>query len=74
MNRLLLKAIRAVWFYARSRGIAPATANRNESVYETVGESLSAQPLMDESDFDAYLSLLKDEMWNLLLKYDYFGK
>lgn len=73
LNRPLLKAIRAVWFYAKSRGIVPATANRNELVYKTVGESISAQPMMDENDFDAYLSLLKDEMWNLLLKYDYFG-
>lgn len=74
LNRPLLKAIRTVWFYAKSKKIPLATANRNNLIYEIIGESLAFQPIMADEDFNAYLSLTKDEMWNTLLKYDYFGE
>lgn len=71
-NRPLLKAIRAVWFYAKRNKLQPATANRDELIYGTVGDSLAVNPTMSDDDLNAYLNLNTDEIWNLLLKYDYF--
>lgn len=73
LNRPLLKAIRAVWFYAKDHGISPATADRNVLLYETLGNSLIAKPDMSNDDFNAYLNLTTEAMWQILLKYDYFG-
>ncbi len=73
LNRPLLKAIRSVWFYAKRNGQDPAVAGREELIYGAVGESLEADSRMRDDEFDAYLSLNTDEMWNKLLKYDYFG-
>lgn len=73
VNRSMLKAIRVVWFYVKRNGLDPATENRSNLIYGAVGDSLAASPAMSDDDFDAYLSLNTDEMWNLFLKYDYFG-
>ena len=73
VNRPLLKAIRAVWFYAKRNGLNPTTAGREDLIFGAVGDSLDAEPGMRDDDFDAYLSLNTDEMWDKLLKYDYFG-
>lgn len=73
VNRPLLKAIRAVWFYAKRNGLSPATSAREELIYGALGDSITAQSEMNDEEFDAYLSLNTDEVWNKLLKYDYFG-
>ena len=73
VNRPLLKAIRVVWFYVKRKGEVPTTANRSNLIYGALGDSLGANPTMSDNDFEAYLSLNTDEMWNLFLKYDYFG-
>jgi len=73
VNRPILKAIRAVWFYAKRNGKSPSTSKREDLIYGAVGDSLDANPSMRDDDFEAYLSLNTDEIWNLLLKYDYFG-
>lgn len=73
INRPLLKAIRAVWFYAKRNNIQPTLTNREELIYGAVGDSLDTNPSMRDEDFDAYLSLNTEEVWNIFLKYDYFG-
>lgn len=73
VNRPLLKAIRAVWFYAKRNGLHPTVVDREVLIYGAVGDSLDAEPEMRDDDFEAFLSLDNDEIWNKLLKYDYFG-
>jgi len=73
VNRPILKATRVVWFYIKRNRLSPTTTNRSDLIYGAVGDSLVANPSMSDADFDAYLSLNTDEMWNLFLKYDYFG-
>lgn len=72
-NRPIIKAIRAVWFYSKKNGLSPMTARREDLIYGAWGDSILAQPAMSDEDFEAYLSLNTEEMWNKLLKYDYFG-
>ncbi len=74
LNRPILKAIRAVWFHAKRNGLNPSTERRDKLIYGAVGDSLNANPGMRDDDFEAYLSLTTDEIWNLLLKYAYFGQ
>ena len=74
LNNPLLKAIRVVWFYAKKLGVDPDAINREELIYGAIGESLDAYPGMSDDEFNAYLNLTTDEMWKLLLKFDYFGK
>lgn len=73
LNRPLLKAIRAVWFYAKSQGLDPHIANREDLIYGAIGESLTIQPTMRDDEFNAFLSLNVEEIWKILLKYQYFG-
>ena len=73
VNRPILKAIRVVWFYIKRNRLSPTATNRGDLIYGAVGDSLVANPAMSDADFDAFLSLNTDEMWNLFLKYDYFG-
>lgn len=73
VNRPILKAIRVVWFYVKRNGLVPTATNRSELIYGAVGDSLAANPTMSNDDFDAYLDLDTEEMWNLFMKYDYFG-
>lgn len=73
LNRPILKAIRSVWFYSKRNGINPAIANRDDLVCGAIGESLCAQPAMNDEEFNAYLSLTTDGIWDIMLKYDYFG-
>ena len=73
VNRPILKAIRVVWFYARRNGLKPTLVNRSDLIYGSVGESLAANPAMTDDDFDAYMSLNTEQMWDLFMKYDYFG-
>ena len=73
LNRPILKAIRAVWFYAKSQGLNPYIANREDLIYGAIGESLTIQPSMSDDEFNAFLSLNVEEMWKILLKYQYFG-
>ena len=72
LNRPILKAIRVVWFYVKRNNVNLVTANRSDLIYAAVGESLASNPSMNDDDFNAYLSLNTNEMWNLFLKYDYF--
>ena len=73
-NRPLLKAIRAVWYYSKRNGLLPTTTDRNDLIYGAIGDSLGEKPEMSDDDFEAFLDLNTDEMWNKLLKYDYFGR
>lgn len=73
VNRPMLKAIRVVWFYVKRNGLVPTSADRSDLIYGAIGDSLTANPSMNNDDFEAFLSLNTDEMWNLFLKYDYFG-
>ena len=74
INRPLLKAIRAIWFYARRESIDPHSADRQSLVYGALGDSLMGDASMTDDEFNAYLGLLTDDMWSLLLKYNYFGR
>jgi len=73
LNRPILKAIRAVWFHAKRNGLRLSVGRRENLIYGAVGDSLNANPKMRDDDFVAFLSLNTDEIWNTLLKYDYFG-
>ena len=73
VNRPLLKAIRVVWFYVKRNRLNPVVESRSDLIYGAVGESLAVNPAMSDDDFNAYLSLDKDQMWDLFMKYDYFG-
>ncbi len=76
LNRPLLKAIRATWFYAKKNDIPLETLssdNRDEIIYNAFGAALDANPNMSAKEFGVFVILLKNEFWNVLLKYDYFG-
>lgn len=73
LNRPLLKAIRAVWFYAKREGIIPSMDNRNDLISGAFGEVYSHSVSMKDEDFRAYLNLFTEEMWKRALKYSYFG-
>lgn len=81
LNKPLLKAIRAVWFYGVDHPTAtystPDTitceAEKQELVYLTFGNALSSDPFFTVEDMEAYLSLLKPHFWDMALKYAYFA-
>lgn len=73
LNRPLLKAIRAVWFYAKREGIIPSMKNRNRLVYGAMGVLFAHTASVKKEDLDAFLSLTTVEIWKLALKYSYFG-
>lgn len=76
LNRPLLKAIRALWFYAKKNNISLATLqsnNRSELIYKTFGAAFAANPDMNVKDISAYIDMQKNYYWNILLKYDYFS-
>jgi len=76
LNRPLLKAIRATWFYAKRNNISLkilSSDNRDEIIYNAFGAALDANPNMNAREFGVFVDLLKNEFWNILLKYDYFG-
>jgi 5-methylcytosine-specific restriction endonuclease McrA len=73
VNRPILKAIRVVWFYLKRNGLTPSAAKRDELIYGAIGDSLSVDPSMSDEDFNAFIDLNTAGMWDLFLKYDYFG-
>lgn len=78
LNGDQLKAVRSVWMFGHDNPAqtysTPDTVNnlreREELVYRAFGNAF-----MNDSriSIDAYLSLLNDEGWRLVLKYDYFA-
>ena len=78
LNGDQLKAIRTVWIFGHDNPTqtysTPDTVNhiseREELVYRAFGRAL-----MNDSSvsIDAYLSLLNEEGWQLVLKYNYFA-
>lgn len=81
LNTPLLKAIRAVWLYGKDYPTdtysTPDTIqnlqDRSDLVYRTLGAALDSDPYLDNEDLNAYIELLKNGIWQLVLEYDYFG-
>lgn len=76
LNRPLLKAVRAIWFYAKKSNISLKTlspGDRDEIIYNALGTAFDANPNMSAREFGVFVDLLKNEFWNVLLKYDFFG-
>ncbi len=77
LNTPLLKAIRCVWFYAKSHkidlGKLKQVDERYEILYQVAGEAIVADCHFNDETLKAYLNLQTDKYWNKLLKYDYFG-
>lgn len=47
--------------------------DRDEIIYNALGTAFDANPNMSAREFGVFVDLLKNEFWNVLLKYDYFG-
>lgn len=81
LNTPLLKAIRAVWLFGKDhplRGYStPDTVRgldqRRDLIYRTMAASFKNNRFFSLDDQDAFISLLTDELWKELLKYDYFA-
>ena len=73
VNRPILKAIRVLWLYVKRNNLNLSKETRSNLIYAAIGESLAFNSAMNDDDFKAYFDLDTDEMWNLFLKYDYFG-
>lgn len=81
LNNPLLRAIRTVWFYGKdhpqSKYSTPNTVTnemqKRELVYNAFGEALDSNQEFSMEDFDIYLSLLTPQMWDITLKYAFFG-
>ena len=78
LNGDQLKAIRTLWIFGHDNPTqtysTPNTVNsiseREELVYRTFGNALLAD---SHISIEAYLSLLNEEGWRLVLKYEYFA-
>ena len=78
LNGDQLKAIRSVWIFGHDNPTqtysTPDTVNsiseRKELVYRAFGKALKNDSSVS---IDAYLSLLNEEGWRLVLKYNYFA-
>lgn len=78
LNGEQLKAIRSVWIFGHDNPTqtysTPDTVSgiseRNELIYRAFGNAFMADSRIS---IDAYLSLLNDEGWRLVLKYAYFA-
>lgn len=81
LNRPLLKAVRAVWFYGKDHPTnnysTPDTVHnireRKELIYNAFGTAIAANPDFDTSDIEAFIALEANGIWNEVLKYNYFG-
>lgn len=81
LNSKLLKAIRAIWLFGKdnptkSYSTPDTVANkdqRRDLIYRAMGEAMAHNKWFSQEDLDTFLSLMKDGLWNELLKYDYFA-
>ena len=81
LNRPLLKAIRAVWFYGKDHPTGnystPDTVHniqeRKELIYNAFGAAVDANPDFTQSDMDSFINLETEGIWQDVLRYDYFG-
>ncbi len=82
LNKPLLKAIRTVWMVGKDHKVSgystPDTVRtlgqRRDLIFRAMGEAASHNRWFSLEDQDAYISLLTDELWGEVLKYDYFGQ
>ena len=82
LNASLLKAIRSVWFFGKDHPTitysTPDTvsneAEKQDLVYRAFGAALLSNPSFTMDDLDAFISLLKPQIWNkFVLNYFYFA-
>lgn len=82
LNTPLLKAIRTVWMVGKDHPVSnfstPDTIKtldqRRDLIYRSMGQAAIQNRWFSLDDQDAFLSLLTDELWDEVLKFDYFGK
>ena len=72
LNNGVLKLIRRIWFKLAINGMSPLICNRQELVYEVLGD------LLDDGADDADMQTLflfgnNNWYWDLLLRFDYFN-
>lgn len=80
LNNSLLRAIRTIWFYGKDHpqpeystpDTITSESQKRELVYNAFGEALSHNPEIGIMDLESYLSLLTPQMWDVILKYDFF--
>lgn len=81
LNTPLLKAMRAIWIFGKDHPVrsysTPDTVStleqRRDLIYRTMAASASNNRWFSLDDQDAFISLMTDELWRELLKYDYFA-
>ncbi len=81
LNRPVLKAMRAVWFYGKDHPTdtysTPDTVHdereRRELIYRTFGAAVDTSPDFDMQDLNGFLALDTHGFWKIVLKYDYFA-